>query len=271
MMRVGTFLKEATYALAEAPGVTSPSLEAQILLSQAMNKPRSYILAHSEQTVPELALELLGMRLKGVPLPYILGYREFYGRKFFVNTSVLIPRQETEFLITCAIEKYSKEPLRVLDLGTGSGAVGITLKKERPDWEITLVDISEAALEIAKKNAEFHRAKVSFVCGDGPPFANEDFDLVVTNPPYVALTDYLGPGVKEHEPHLALFAGEDGLDFYRRLAKEVTTPGLLTEIGRGQEPAVVQLFEECGWKHAGTTKDYAGIPRVLDFRRESKA
>lgn len=261
-MTVGEWIADATVRLA---GFESARLEAQILAAHALGVDRTWVLVHPDHDFPDLAGEhLLQRRLTGEPLPYILGSKEFYGRRFAVGPGVLIPRPETEHLVEVALTLPGTK--KVLDIGTGSGCIGLTLKLERPAWEVTLVDISDKALRYAEQNVRDLGASVDLRLGDFGEVVKQGFDLVVSNPPYVAETDELGPGVREFEPATALFAEESGLAIYRRLAEEIPKPAdVIVEIGRGQESAVRELFEASGWHWKGTTNDLAGIPRVLHF------
>ena len=282
-MTVGAWLAEAERRLAEA-GVESARIEAAVLAAHALGLTRSQVLARSADPAPSTleAESLLERRLHREPLAYLVGHREFFGRPFLVGPGVLIPRQETEVLVEAALEVAPKGA-RIADLGTGSGCIGVTLALERPDLKVTLIDISPEALAIARRNAEVLGAKVNVLEGDAiellgatglrPPSVGgwrhrrgTTFNLVVTNPPYVALNDPLPPEVADHEPALALFAGEDGMAFYRRLAMSSAT-WILTEIGDGQSSAVIEVFGESGWRLTSTRNDLSGTPRVLEFRR----
>ena len=270
-MTVGEWVRQATDQLKEA-GIASPQLEAQLLAAHALDRDRTWVLAHAHDEAfnEEQLSSCLLHRLSRFPLAYITGWREFYGREFSVDTSVLIPRQETEILVQAALEVLP-QGAHVLDLGTGSGCVAITLKLERPDLDIVACDISDEALAIAERNAERLHADIDFVWSDGlGTFEDERFDAIITNPPYVEADADLEPEVSEWEPARALFAGPDGLDFYRRLAEEapqqLTENGwFLTELGDGQAGAVQPMFE-------GNLKrlwqDLSGTSRVLGVRFE---
>ena len=282
----------------------APVLEAEILAAHTLGVNRSWLFAHPEADFPELAGESLVQRRQGhEPLAYILGHREFYGRRFSVDPRVLIPRQETEILVEAALNpKNAKRvvagdrtgamsvsefnsPLpsggeglgvrvHVLDLGTGSGCIGITLKLERPEWDLTLSDISAQALEVAHQNAIDLHADVHLIESDGfTKLTDQVFDLIVTNPPYIGTTEQLSDEVLK-EPNQALFAGTDGLDFYRRLASEAAaflTPGgyLMMEIGYRQAEAVQSIFAANGWNWLETIKDLDGNDRVVIVDRQS--
>ncbi len=190
----------------------------------------------------------------GRPIQHIIGYEEFYGRKFIVNEDVLIPRPETEELVE-AISSHIKTrlntPLRLADIGTGSGAIAITMKLEFPELAVAASDISEDALEIAKRNASLLDANMAFFHGDLlEPFlkTSEKWDIILSNPPYIPDGENLSDVVKNYEPHSALFGGIDGLDFYRRLARDlpkvVNERALIGfEIGAGQGLAVQAIMQ----------------------------
>ncbi len=291
-MTTQSWLQEAESRLRES-GIESAYLEAQMLAGHVLRVDRSWLLAHPDHEFNELAGEqLLQRRLVGEPLAYILGWREFYGRTFGVDPSVLIPRHETETLIEAALAlgpplgfpnggatrpTYRPTDLptySVLDMGTGSGILAVTLKLERPSWEVTAVDISPPALSTASANARFLGALVRFLLSDGfEAMLGESFDMIVSNPPYVGTAEKLPREVSHHEPEQALYAGSDGLDFYRRIseqAKDHLNDGgsLLLEVGHTQSEAVQRLFESGGWTHVETRRDLSGIERVLAFRHQ---
>ena len=193
----------------------------------------------------------------GMPVQYIIGSEEFYGRTFFVNEEVLIPRPETEELIYHTLRQIktifpAEKQLDLVDVGTGSGAIAITMKCEEPRLQVTATDIASESLEVARRNAKALGADVTFVQGDLlQPFiaANQRFDVLLSNPPYIPDEDIVEMSnvVTEHEPHRALFAGVDGLDFYRRFMEELPqvmrTPGLIGfEVGAGQGESVAELL-----------------------------
>lgn len=201
--------------------------------------------------------EFVQAHAAGRPVQYIIGQEEFYGRVFYVDESVLIPRPETEELIVSALHHMnqlfgSDAQLDVVDIGTGSGAIAVTMKKEWPQANVTATDISALALATAQRNAETHQADIRFVLGDlTEPITHQKWDVVLSNPPYIAFDEKLEMSkvVLEHEPHTALFAEEDGLILYRKLAENLPplmkTPSLIAmEIGYKQGPAVKAMFEQ---------------------------
>jgi release factor glutamine methyltransferase len=270
-MRLDDWLRSAQSRLGDA-GIESARLEAQMLAGHVLLEDRTWLFAHPDADFPDLAGEsILYRRLAREPLAYILGWREFYGRRFTVKPEVLIPRQETETLIEAALE-MDADGVRVLDLGTGSGCIGLTLALERPKWSVVCSDVSPTALEVARDNAELLKCRVEFVQADGcQDFPNGSFDLIVSNPPYVSRTEELATEIKDHEPELALYATGEGLDFYRRLSREARLPlrvdgTLVLELGAGQAASVRHIFEERDWKFVKIWKDLLGIDRVIAFR-----
>lgn len=267
-MTIGERVREVERRLSLA-GVDSPRLEAQVLVASALEMCRSQLLARVGDAFPaDASLEdLVRRRELGEPLAYVLGTREFFGRSFKVGPGVLVPRGETEVLVQAAL---ARAPLRarIVDIGTGSGCIAITLNLERPDLIVTAVDVSADACAYARENAARLYALVEVVEADlSDTLASGEYDLIVTNPPYVAWGDELPAEIREHEPAGALFAGEDGLDFYRRLAQSGKRIGwLLTEIGDGMESSVVDVFERAGWSLASLQLDLMDKVRVLEFK-----
>ncbi|MEK3935809.1 peptide chain release factor N(5)-glutamine methyltransferase [Sporosarcina sp. FSL W7-1349] len=194
--------------------------------------------------------------LTGKPVQYIIGAEDFYGRSFRVNEHVLIPRPETEELVLGAIQRarslFGDQAIWVADIGTGSGAIAVTFKKEWPEAIVSATDISEEALAVAAENAVRHGADVTFLQGDmAEPLAGRKWDIILSNPPYIAIgeAEQMSATVLDHEPHGALFAEEEGLFFYQKLAETLPplmkTPGLIgLEIGHLQGSAVRRLFEK---------------------------
>jgi len=271
IVRLEDWLRTARVVLENAE-IPSAALEAQVLAAQVLSEDRSSILAHPEWNIDENAANaLLTRRARHEPLAYIVGYREFYGRRFQVTPEVLIPRQETETLIMAFFEVENSLPAnaRILDLGTGSGCVGITLKLERPTLSVTLSDISFAALQIARDNARELGAQVATVRSDGfTGLQGKHFEAIISNPPYVAEADALPVEIRDFEPHIALYSGSGGLEFYERFAGEaahfLTEKGIaLLEVGDSQAKAVRETFQAKGWRIISSWFDLAGTQRVV--------
>lgn len=272
-MNLQTWLGMSTQRLHDA-GIDSARLDAQMLAAHLFLKDRTWVIAHPEAEVNELAAEtLLQRRESREPLAYILGWREFYGRRFEVAPGVLIPRQDTEVLLETALGRIHEGP--VLDLGTGSGCLAVTLKLLRPEIEVWASDISPDALRIARRNAEYHEAKVQFVESDlFANFPKVEFEYIVSNPPYIADSEELMPEVRDHEPAGALFSGPTGLEFYERLAQEAANyllfnGKLIMEVGHTQASDVVNLFGRHGWPNDFVVSDLSGIDRVVMCTRPS--
>lgn len=208
----------------------------------------------------------------GVPIQYIIGYEWFFDHPFKVTSDTLIPRPETEEIVDKFLREVPKKALKVLDIGTGTGVIAITIKKERPQDNVTAIDLSSQALKVAKENGEKLHANVRFLLGDlTEPVKGEQFDVVISNPPYIGFDEkkYMDASVLKYEPELALFAENDGLAVYQRLAKElpmVLKPGgqIFLEIGFKQGPAVKALFQEAFPTAVVTIeKDMSGQNRLL--------
>jgi release factor glutamine methyltransferase len=275
-------LASASEALAAA-GIETPRLDAEVLLAEATGWERARLAAEPEAGVPAGAGRMFGemvrRRLRREPVAYVIGRRGFRSLDLTVDPRVLIPRPETELLVELALEL---RPRRVLDIGTGSGAVALAIADELPECEVVATDTSAAALEVARANAERlgFADQVEFVEGmlPGPAGPGEDapvvppsFDLVVANLPYVAEADWaeLAAEVAEWEPRQALLAGPDGLDVFRTTipAAAPLAPSLALEVGAGQAPAVGELLFAAGFAEVETRPDLAGIPRVVWGRR----
>ncbi len=235
----------------------------EILLQHYLGVNRSQLLARLHDELPEQIsstfIQSVEKHAKGTPVQYMTGSEEFYGRTFTVNEEVLIPRPETEELIEHALLKIKKlfpveRPLELVDIGTGSGAIAITMKLECPKLLVTATDIANPSLEVAKANGKALVAEVEWVQGDLlKPFIakGQTFDILLSNPPYIPIADKatMSVVVTEHEPHRALFAGEDGLEFYRRFMEELPLamkkPGLIGfEFGAGQGSAVAEMLQK---------------------------
>lgn len=255
--------------------VPVPRLTAEVLLSHAVHCARTYLYAHPEQELKEVEWihygRYLHERLSGKPTQYITGRQEFYGREFRVSPAVLIPRPETEHLVEAAV-KQLRPGARIVDVGTGSGAIAISVALELGSPTIGC-DISREAIAVASRNAESLSAPVEFVCGDLlAAFAPGWFDAVLSNPPYVPRRhrESLQREVRDFEPEVALFGGENGNEIYAALfeqAARVLKPGgwLMLELGFGSLDAVLRMAQT-GWQDVATADDLAGIPRVLTAR-----
>ncbi|PLR76812.1 peptide chain release factor N(5)-glutamine methyltransferase [Bacillus sp. V3-13] len=236
---------------------------AELLLRHYTGMDRAGLLASLHSALPDETMrsfqEAVALHVKGMPVQYIIGSEDFYGRTFQVNEHVLIPRPETEELVFEAIKRIrslfnQEDRLEVVDAGTGTGAIAITIKLELPALKVTASDISAEALNVAKTNARNLGADLRFIHGDLlKPFieAGQKFDVILSNPPYIPFRDMDGMSevVKDHEPHLALFAGDDGLDIYRRFMTElplvVKDKALIGfEIGAGQSEDVSALLKQ---------------------------
>lgn len=258
-------------------------LEAELLLSHAMGRDRAWLYAHGDDSLDgdqsDRFLSLLQRRLSGEPVAYLLGAREFYGRDFLVSPAVLIPRPETELLVDLALGLELPDSARVIDVGTGSGCIALTLAAERPSWQIFASDLSEPALEVARRNREHLKLdRVDLIHGSLlEPVRERTFDLVISNPPYVAAGDpHLVQGDLRFEPPAALSCGEQGLALIRALivqahAQLVAGGWLLIEHGHDQGARVAALFEQAGFEQVQTRMDLAGQERVTLGRRSATA
>jgi release factor glutamine methyltransferase len=252
--------------------------DAELLLLRTLGRDRAWLLAHGDaELTAEQAEQFeawVARRARHEPVQYILGEQEFYGLAMKVTPAVLIPRPETEHLVEETLRRVGHDtPVRICDVGTGSGAIAVALARALPKAQVTALDVSQAALEVARENAERHGVaeRVRLVESDLlSAVAGERFDIVVSNPPYVAEGEDLEQQVRDWEPHAALFAGRTGLEAYERLipqAWEVLAPGgqLLLEIGHGQREALAEWLR--GWDKVEFVADLQGIPRVAMARR----
>ncbi|KPK15580.1 MAG: hypothetical protein AMJ62_08700 [Myxococcales bacterium SG8_38] len=262
-------------------GIESPRLDAELLVAKALGIDRVGLYLDLNRPLLEqergLIRPLVARRREGEPVAYILGYREFYARRFCVTPDVLIPRPDTETLIDHALACIPVDaPCRVLDVGTGSGAIAITIAAERPLATVTATDLSEAALKVARGNAETHEvaARIRFERVDLVA-SGEQYDVILSNPPYVARSDIetLQTEVRDHEPIAALDGGEDGLDVVKALltaTEPATAPGaqILIEVGQGQAQSVLDFaIEETSWEPVAVYKDLNRVDRVVHLRR----
>ena len=272
-MTLGTALQQAT-AMLEKAALPVPRLTAEVLLCHALRADRAYLYAHSKDELKELAWihygRYLDERIKGKPTQYITHKQEFFGRDFYVNGDVLIPRPETEHLVETAVA-YARQvtPETILDVGTGSGAIAVSLALElgRAIWAS---DVSVEALKIARRNAETHAARVAFFAGDLLEAVRPgSVDLLVSNPPYVPGADSanMQTEVRDWEPHVALFAGDTGFEIYRRLIAQAAVavkPGgrLYFELGYRSLAGVRDMLA-AQWDDLEVVHDLAGWPRVI--------
>jgi release factor glutamine methyltransferase len=297
-----------------AADTPSHTLATELLLMHALGRDRAWMYAHVEEPLDDAKYEqfftLIGRRAAGEPTQYLTGKQEFWGLEFEVTPAVLIPRPETEHIMEAALARLGergikihmdtgapRETLRVADVGTGSGCLAVALAYELPHAHVYATDISALALEVARRNAARHGVadRVHFLQCDlldavknsnrvvlgqrhaAPASASHEtqFDLIVSNPPYVALDDapQLQREVRDHEPHQALFGGRTGVEIYRRLIEQagelLRDHGILVlELGHDSAEYVRGIFEEhCGWTKVSITMDLAGIPRVLAAAR----
>jgi release factor glutamine methyltransferase len=259
-------------AIGLSPGATARR-DAELLLLHVTGLTRAELMRHPSRELSESQMSAyraaIARRKQHEPVQYITGTQEFYGRSFAVTPAVLIPRPETEHLVETVLA-IRPEPKRMLDIGTGSGILAITLALELPNATVTATDISPAALAIAERNAAVLGAadRIRFVESDlFAAIPAQHYGCIVSNPPYVPTTEVLEPQVRDYEPASALYAGEDGLALYRRLiptAFEHLEPGghLLVEIGHGQRDAVAGLLRASSFESIRFIDDLQGIPRI---------
>jgi release factor glutamine methyltransferase len=272
-IQAGAAVRDTLAAAAEAfevAGVESPRLDAELLLAEALGVTRADLYAQPQRALEAEAAQrfaaMLERRTRREPVAYILGRAHFRQLELKLTGKVLIPRPETELLVDLAEDRQ-----RVLDVGTGSGAIALAIASERKGARVTGIDNSPDAVVVARDNAERLGLEVEFLIADlivGGPY-----DLIVSNPPYVKESEWEGlqPEIVLYEPREALVAGDDGLDVIRELvpaAGEVLVRGgtLAVEVGQGQARTVEALFERSNFNHVETTRDLAGIPRVVKGR-----
>lgn len=267
-----------------AAELPEPRRDAELMLCRILDRDRSFLLSHPEQPVPSNQSsrfrDWVRRRSDQYPIQYLLGIQEFYGRPFEVDPRVLIPRPETELLVETALELLENHSApRIVDVGTGSGCIAVTLACERPDSCVVATEISPGALEVARANARRHGVvdRIRFRRGSilDPVRAEDAFDLIVSNPPYVAFDDpRVTPEVARNEPREAVFSGRTGLEIHEELfrqASSVVKPDgrLVIEIGAGQSVPVSRLAAGQGWELGAIHRDLAHIERCLVFRRLS--
>ena len=291
-MDVRTALKLGIRQLREA-SIPSFTLAAELLLLHALVKERTWLYAHPEELVSEADAQqfqaLLTRRAAGEPTQHLTGKQEFWGLEFEVTPDVLIPRPETEHVIEVALDRLATreiragrkpaltgEGLQIIDVGTGSGCIAIALAKELPTARIVATDISQAALAVARRNATRHSVedRVMFLQFSLLTQLAGEYDLIVSNPPYIGHKEKetLMREVRDHEPELALYGGEEGYELYADLiaqaVRNLVHGGLLIlELGHNSLPAVRPLLDLPNWTSIGVTNDLAGIPRVIAAER----
>ncbi|MDR3721766.1 MAG: peptide chain release factor N(5)-glutamine methyltransferase [Candidatus Acidoferrales bacterium] len=290
---VRSLLKQGIGRLREA-NVPSFTLVAELLLLYVAARDRTWLYAHPEEILSadttSQYFALIQRRANGEPTQHLTGKQEFWDLEFEITSDVLIPRPETEHLIEVALDRLALRELRagrpprltgngltLVDVGTGSGCIAIALAKELPDANVYATDISATALDVARRNAARRgfADRIRFLESDlFEAFTPVRFDLIVSNPPYVGrrTAETLAREVREHEPEVALYGGEEGYEFYAELvaqSHEFLKPGglLVLELGHDSLPAVQPLLESRHWTNLGVTNDLAGIPRVLAVER----
>lgn len=283
-LKAGASIEEAVRLIGQSfkiAGVETPAVDAQLLLGHALRLDRAQLIARSDRLLEAREVDavsaLAARRLKREPVARIQGAKEFWSLPLAVTPDVLMPRPDTETVVEAALDFVGRGGLRmeklcILDIGTGSGAILLALLSELPNALGLGTDISAAAAKVARANAERNKlaARCDFIVCDIAAGVQGKFDLIVSNPPYVARGDIatLAPEVRSYDPAIALDGGNDGLTAYRAIAAE--TPRLLAEgarliveLGAGQEPAVTALFTNTGLRVTGVREDLAGIARAL--------
>lgn len=277
-MTIGELLRESIHTLG-----AEKQLEGQLLLAKVLDMPRALLLAYTDKVVSAENAEdfrsLLIKRQADVPLQYLLGHANFYGRDFTVDEAVLIPRFDTEILVEQAINLAQDLPeARIVDICTGSGAIAVTISLELPQAKVWASDLSPQALAVAKRNNDDLHGQVTFLEGDlAEPFLTHNlegyFDIIVSNPPYITSEEMTELAAEVlQEPHMALWGGEDGLDFYRRLANEAKTllkpdGKMLLEVGYRQAENVRKILLADNWQKVIFHRDFQGINRVVEAWR----
>lgn len=284
-MTLGEFVAEARETLLAGGVPTGEAAgDAEFLARHALGFDLTqYALARSQLPSPEFPRRfaaLIARRLQREPVSQIVGYREFWGLEFEVTRDVLTPRPETELVVEAALDAFPRAaPIVIMDVGTGSGCLAVALAAAFPAAMLIASDISLAALTVARRNAARHgvQHRIAFLHG-GDLAPENDVDLIVSNPPYIALRDAesLPVEVRDYEPHVALFGGADGLDIFRALvyaARQAIAPDgrLIVEVGYGQAPDVTGLARAARWKRERVHRDLQGIDRTLTFRLEDNS
>lgn len=273
-MRIDAALRDARSRLASSP---SAALDAELLLCHVLDQTRTWLFTWADRELDGAQLAafeiLLARRERGEPVAHLVGEREFFGRPFQVSSDTLIPRPDTETLIEVALTLPLPKQARVVDLGTGTGAIGITLALEQPDWDVSLVDLSEAALKVAERNAEVLLAQVQCLHGNWLLPCDGLFDLIVSNPPYIDGADHhLQEGDVRFEPRSALVAADKGLADLAEITRQATGKlvaggWLIMEHGFEQGAVVHALLSDAGFEQVRTVQDLGGNDRITLGRR----
>lgn len=277
-MTINGIVKNGIIKLKEN-NIEEPLLKIRILVASVLNKTKEYIMAHSEDKLDEVhekkILEGIEQLMNYVPIQYITNNQEFMKLNFFVNQNVLIPRSDTEILVEEVINTYKNEPVKILDMCTGSGCIAISLKKYMQNSEVCGIDISKEALKVAQLNAKNNNVDVKFKCSDMfTDIKNKDFDVIVSNPPYIKtqVINSLDREVK-NEPIIALDGGEDGLYFYKKIIKEafnfLTDNGMIfLEIGYDQKDELIELINtDKRYELVKTKKDLGDNDRIVVVKK----
>lgn len=283
-LKDGASIEETVRLVAQTfklTGIDDALVDARVLIGQALNLERAQLISQSDRLLETREINvisaLVARRLKREPVSRILGHREFWDLDLNVSPDVLVPRPETETVVEAALDfvvhgGLRQEKLRILDIGTGTGALLLALLQELPNAVGTGTDLSEAAIAVARGNAERNKlsGRARFVVCNIADGIEGPFDLIVSNPPYIPHAEIatLMPEVRDYDPAMALDGGSDGLDAYRAIARDahrLLAPGgrLIVELGAGQEPAVAALFSQSGLTVPPARPDLSGIPRAL--------
>lgn len=277
MKTIGQILKLSSEFL-QSKNCSQGRLEVEYLIASSLRMKRLDLYLQFDRPLDDAELATIRSKIarlsRGEPLAYIEGMKDFYGMELLVNSSVLIPRPETELLVDAVVKQLREKPGAVVwDLCTGSGCIGLAVKKEVPTLDVSLSDLSQEALSVARHNATTHCLAVQFYLGNLlEPFLNQKADCIICNPPYITTEDYqrLDPHVRDFEPAMALTSGKTGLELYQLLSKQVKAylkPGgsLFLEHGAGQAAAIQELFSGHGFSSCVSISDYSGHERILHF------
>lgn len=279
-MKISDALKQGVDILSKGMSeINMPLLDAQIILCRVKDRDRAYLIAHSDEKLSELEIDLffecINKRASGCPVSYITGRKEFMGIEFFVDENVLIPRDDTEILVNCVLDIAKQyKTLKILNIGTGSGCIEVAIAHYNTDAEITGIEKYDSAIYVAQKNIDKYELskKIRLIKSDmfDGLDKNKSFDIICSNPPYITKDEMenLSIDVKEFEPYTALYGGEDGLDFYKIIAgqakKHLTSNGfLVVEIGYMQKESVRDIFIKNGYSKIACHKDLSGYDRTI--------